>query len=60
MNHGAHEQLPSSSATRRSGKRWRMPPPVKHAVTNWMPSGWLKLCHSIISGSTSRLKSGVR
>ena len=37
MNQGAHEQLPSSSATFRFGKRSSTPPPHRHAVTNWIP-----------------------
>ena len=59
-NHGAHEQLPSSSATCRFGNRSSTPPPQRHAVTNWMPSGWLNVCHSISLSSTSSPKSGVR
>src|ERR1700685_1945305 len=52
--HGAHEQLPSSSATFKPGKRSSTPPPHRQAVTNWMPSGWLKVCQSISLSSNYR------
>ncbi len=60
MNQGAHEQLPSSSATFKSGNRSSTPPPHRLAVTNWIPSGWLNVCQSINLSSTSSPKSGVR
>src|SRR6516165_7332787 len=60
MNHGAHEQLPSRRATLRLEKRSSTPPPHRHAVTNWIPNGWLKVCHNISRSSTSNPKSGVR
>src|SRR6516165_7932382 len=59
MNQGAHEQLPSNRATLRFGKRSSTPPPQRQAVTNWIPSGWLNVCHSISWSNTSSPKSGV-
>ena len=59
-SHGAHEQLPSSSATRSFGKRSSTPPAVRLTAAAMMPSGWLKVCHIISLSKISSEKSGLQ
>src|SRR5579871_4083954 len=61
IRNGAHEQLPSSNPRRSDGKRSRIPPDVKHVITNIIPSGWLNGCHSInLSSCSLNAKSGFK
>lgn len=60
MSQGAHEQLPSSSATRSPGNRSSTPPAHRLTAAVITPSGWLNVCHIINrSAKISRLKSGL-